>query len=71
MDTLLQVVVSILMYVIVFTVIGLVFYAVDRRVKAFLRRAPVCRGCRVEIAAGSPRGVCPACAAKRARPAAR
>jgi hypothetical protein len=72
MDTLLQVVVSIGMYVIIFTVIGLVFYAVDKRVKAWLRRPPVCRTCRVEIAAeaaAAGRGLCPACARKRARPA--
>lgn len=72
MDTLLQVVVSIGMYVIIFTVIGLVFYAVDKRVKAWLRRPPVCRTCRVEIAAeaaAAGRGLCAACARKRARPA--
>ena len=38
MDTLLQVVVSIGMYVLIFFVIGVVFYAVDKRVKGFLRR---------------------------------
>ncbi|MEA2672656.1 MAG: hypothetical protein QOG45_2876 [Chloroflexota bacterium] len=72
METLLQVVVSIGMYVIIFTVIGLVFYAVDKRVKAWLQRPPHCRACRVEMAAGGAdavRGLCPACARKRARPA--
>jgi hypothetical protein len=72
-DTLLQVVVSIGMYVIVFVVIGLVFYAADRRVKSWLRRPALCRSCSAEITAGAPgaaRNLCPGCAAKR-MPAAR
>ena len=70
MDTLLQVVVSIGMYVIIFVVIGLVFYAVDKRVKGFLRRPAHCRTCSSEIVPGTSavRGLCAACASKR-RPA--
>lgn len=73
MDTLVQVVVSIGVYVLIFVGIGLLFYAVDKRVKTLLRRPAHCRGCSVEIVAGAQgavRGLCPACARKR-RPAAR
>ena len=70
MDTLLQVVISISMYVLIFVVIGLVFYAVDKRVKGFLRRPAHCRSCSSEIAPGTSavRGLCASCASKR-RPA--
>ncbi|MGH7747569.1 MAG: hypothetical protein ACREQ5_22845 [Candidatus Dormibacteria bacterium] len=68
MDTLLQIVVSIGMYVLIFVAVGVLFYAVDKRVKAWLRRPVQCRGCSTEIAAGTEgvvRGLCPACARKR------
>jgi hypothetical protein len=70
MDTLLQMVVTLAMYVLIFVTVGLVFYAVDKRVKAYLRRPVRCKSCSVEIAAGTPttRGLCPACVRKR-RPA--
>ena len=70
MDSLLQVVVSIAMYVLVFVVIGFAFAFVDRRVKGYLRRPATCRKCSAEIAPGTSRvrGVCAACVAKR-RPA--
>ena len=70
METLLQVVITMAMYVLIFVVIGMVFYAVDKRVKGFLRRPAHCRSCSAEIAPGTSavRGLCAACARKR-RPA--
>ena len=71
MDTLLTVVVSLAMYVLIFVGVGLLFYTVDKRVKAWLRRPVQCRACSVEIAPGTPgtaRGLCAGCAHKR-RPA--
>ena len=67
METLLQFVVTLGMYVIIFVVIGLVFYAVDKRVKGFLRRPAHCRSCSAEIAPGTStvRGLCASCARKR------
>jgi hypothetical protein len=71
MDTLLTIVVSMGMYALIFVGVGLLFYAVDKRVKAWLRRPVHCRVCSVEIAPGTEgthRGRCAACARKR-RPA--
>jgi hypothetical protein len=70
MDTVLQFVISIGMYVLIFVIVGLVFYAVDKRVKGFLRRPAICRKCSSEIAPGTSRvrGLCAACVSKR-RPA--
>ena len=68
MDTLLTFVVTTGMYVLIFVAVGLVFYAVDKRVKAWLRRPVHCRACSVEIAPGTQRtrrGLCAACARKR------
>jgi threonine/homoserine/homoserine lactone efflux protein len=72
MDTALQIVVSIGMYVLIFVVIGFVFAFADRRVKRYLRRPATCRKCSSEIAPGTSRvrGLCAACVAKR-RPAQR
>ena len=70
METLLQVVITMAMYILIFVVIGMVFYAVDKRVKGFLRRPAHCRSCSAEIAPGTStvRGLCASCARKR-RPA--
>jgi hypothetical protein len=71
MDTLLTIVVSMGMYVLIFVAVGLLFYTVDKRVKAWLRRPAQCRSCSVEIAPGTQgrkRGLCAACSHKR-RPA--
>jgi hypothetical protein len=70
MDTVLQVVISMAMYILIFVVIGLIFYAVDKRVKGFLRRPATCRSCSAEIVPGTSkaRGLCASCATKR-RPA--
>jgi hypothetical protein len=70
MDTLLTIVVSMGMYVLIFVAVGLLFYTVDKRVKAWLRRPAHCRACSVEIAPGQgTKGrLCADCSRKR-RPA--
>ena len=70
MDTLLQFVVSISIYVLIFVVIGFLFYAIDKRVKARLAKPPQCVSCKTVLPAGEQlyKGrLCAACAKKRGK----
>jgi len=51
-DTLLTFVVTISGYIIVFVVVGYVFYLIDKRVKKFLAKPGRCVSCRTEVPAG-------------------
>jgi hypothetical protein len=73
MDTVLQFVVTIAGYAIIFVAIGLVFHAVDTRFKAYLRKPARCVRCRAglgrTVGAGGGR-LCAACVRTRRRTAA-
>jgi cytochrome c-type biogenesis protein CcmE len=73
MDTLLQFVVTIGGYAVIFVAIGLVFYAVDKRFKAYLRRPARCVRCKAELGRTVGQGggrLCAACVRTRRRTAA-
>ena len=73
MDTVLQFVVTIVGYAIIFVAVGLVFYVVDKRVKAYLRRPARCIRCKAELGRTHAEGggrYCTACARTRRRAAA-
>jgi hypothetical protein len=69
-DTLITFVVTISGYVIIFVVIGFIFYYVDKRVKAHLRKPARCTSCKAEVPAGVQMAkgrLCASCAEKKSK----
>jgi hypothetical protein len=68
MDTFLQFGVTIVGYAVIFVAVGLLFYAVDKRVKAHLGGPARCIRCKADLGRTHAQGggrLCTACARRR------
>ena len=70
LDGVLQFLATLAIYFVIFAAIGMVFYAIDRRVKAYLRRPAHCAFCNAEFdpaGGGKGAGTCPTCGRRQPR----